>query len=766
MSRLKHRLMAAAGLIILIAAVARLNALDPGAQNPPSREGAVVHDDSQWMSGPTDDSPSANGAVHALFNLHHPETAPFPSDVFTVADHTHNTGRRVNLPFPDCTVYVSDCEDLEVINTLDGFGLQTRISIPFDGSIDVNTVSSETVFLVSLGSTLRLKDDDNDDDDDNDKAVRVIGINQVVWDVPTNTLHVESDELLAQHTRYALIVTDGLRDAAGRPVVATKTFRRFRQAVRGEYKHALLEAIHAARRLGVREPNIVTASVYTTQSITSVMERIRDQIKNGTPAPADFLLGPNGERAVFNVTDVSSIVQRQHTRVNPHGFTAVNLDLAVLQVVPGAVGRIAHGRYVSPRYVVRPDGYIPRVGTLAGVPDMQGYDNVYFSLFLPSGTKPPAGWPVAIIGHGSGSSRHVIPARFASILASYGIATIGISGEGFGFGSLGSLAVTFTNGSSLVIPDEGRSYDQNGDNIITNGEGSNAAVPRLWTIGESDGYKQTAIDLMQLVRIIEVGMDADGDLATDIDWTRIYFHGHSAGGRYGTILAALDPSVSAFSVGTCCGISPEHGRWAPGRRAGLGRMLHERVPSLINVDGITELEGVPIAAPHYNENKPLRNQPAVINTIAGAMEIQSAFEIHEWGQQSGQTTHTWIRHLARHPLPGNVAKPVLLQVNKGDHQAVNPSATAALMTGNLMDRALYYRHDLAFAEDPALPKNPHDVGPMPMHPNPLFRSISRGLQKQIAEFFSSHGTVVIHPEPARFFEVPIVELPEDLNYIR
>ena len=116
----------------------------------------------------------------------------------------------------------------------------------------------------------------------------VVGINQIVWDVQTNTLHVESDELLAQHTRYALIVTDGLRDAGGRPVEASRAFRRFRQTVRGKYKQALLEAIHAARRLGVRERDIVTASVYTTQSVTSVMERIRDQIKNEDAGPGEF----------------------------------------------------------------------------------------------------------------------------------------------------------------------------------------------------------------------------------------------------------------------------------------------------------------------------------------------------------------------------------------------------------------------------------------------------------------------------------------------
>jgi hypothetical protein len=275
-------------------------------------------------------------AVHALFNLHHPETGPFPSDVFTVADQTHNTGRRVNLPYPDCTIRVSDCEDLAVVNTLDGFGLQTRLSIPFDGSIDVNTATSDTLFLISLGSTI---------DRNGDPPGTVIGINQIVWDTFTDTLHVESDELLTQHTRYALIVTNRLRDINGRPVEASDSFRRFRQTVRGEYKRALLEAIHAARGLGVHERDIVTASVFTTQSITSVMERIRDQIKNGTPEPANFLLGSRRERAVFNVADVTSIDWSQHTRVSPPGFTPANppIDLAVLRYIRDAIGTMAYG---------------------------------------------------------------------------------------------------------------------------------------------------------------------------------------------------------------------------------------------------------------------------------------------------------------------------------------------------------------------------------------------------------------------------------------
>ncbi len=215
-------------------------------------------------------------AVHALFDLGTPAGGPFPSNRFTVRDRTQNTRLRVNLPHPDCDERPSDCEDIDVLNEFDGFNMQPRLSIPFDGPIDVYSVSSGNVFLISLGDTL----------DRRDRGGQVVGINQVVWDVETNTLHVEADELLKQHTRYALIVTAGLRDASGRPVRASQSFRRFRSHVRGEYKQDLLDAIHAARRVRVREDDIVTASVFTTQSATAIMEKIRDQIKAGTPEPA------------------------------------------------------------------------------------------------------------------------------------------------------------------------------------------------------------------------------------------------------------------------------------------------------------------------------------------------------------------------------------------------------------------------------------------------------------------------------------------------
>src|SRR6266545_5237855 len=89
-------------------------------------------------------------AVHPRFDLASVSGAPFPSDLYTVADRHNRTGRRVNMPLPDCSTRPSDCNDLAVVNTMDGFNLLPRISIPFDGPIDPSTVSSATVYLVEL----------------------------------------------------------------------------------------------------------------------------------------------------------------------------------------------------------------------------------------------------------------------------------------------------------------------------------------------------------------------------------------------------------------------------------------------------------------------------------------------------------------------------------------------------------------------------------------------------------------------------------------
>ena len=117
---------------------------------------------------------AVGGDVHVLFDLADPAIGPFPSDQFTVADGSQITDRRVALPTPDCGRQPSDCDDIAIINSLDGFNLQPRIAISFDGAIDASSVTSKTVSLVEFG---------------NSTPPRIIEINQIVWDSAANTLY-------------------------------------------------------------------------------------------------------------------------------------------------------------------------------------------------------------------------------------------------------------------------------------------------------------------------------------------------------------------------------------------------------------------------------------------------------------------------------------------------------------------------------------------------------------------------------------------------
>ena len=266
-------------------------------------------------------------------------------------------------------------------------------------------------------------------------------------------------------------------------------------------------------------------------------------------------------------------------------------------------------------------------------------------------------------------------------------------------------------------------------------------------------------------------MDVDGDGSSDLDASRIYYFGISFGGIFGTVLTPIEPRVQAAVLNVAGGSVIEQTRLSPvARGPALGAPLAARILSLLNFPGITELGGVPVSRPYFNENIPLRNQPPVINTITGAMEIQTWIDNQEWVTMSGDPL-AYARHIRQEPLDGIPAKPVIFQFAKGDQSVPNPTTTALVRAGALADRATYYRHDLAFAANRALPKNPHAFAVN--FTTPAAIEIAVAALTQITTFFATEGLAVIDPDGpeqangiGRLFEVPIVApLPEDLNYI-
>ena len=710
---------------------------------------------------------AAAAGTSVRFDLSNPYGSPFPSDRFTQVDWTQKTFRKVNLPKPDCAVLPSDCADIDVINTLDGFNTQPRITVPFSGPIAPASVTSDTVYLVNLG-----------DVQSSQGFGQKVGINQVVWDPASNTLIFESDELLAEHSRYLLVVTTGVRDAAGDPIEAGR-FGRFHRGERNhhdrdddhdhdhdakEYGKSLRDGMHSARAPHHR---VASLSVFTTQTTTADLRKIHRQIKHSHPLPVDFSIANGGAaRAVFPLAGVKGIQFHRQTATattpTTPEFTDSLVPTPALDVVKGAVASIAFGKFTSPDYQ-NAARFIPATPTLTGRPQPESSNELVFELFVPSGEQPAGGWPVAIFGHGFGDSMYGAPWTVASVFASKGIATIAINVVGHGGGAKSTLNVVPVAAGALptVVPAGGRGFDQDGNGSIDSTEGVNAAAPAT-IIGSRDGLRQTVVDLMQLVRQIEVGVDVDGDGHADLDRHRIYYAGQSFGGIYGTMFLGVEDGLKAGVPNVPGGSITEVARLGVFRFL-TALALATRQPQLLNLPPTPNVP-VPFNL-NFNENIPLRGLPTVVNTVPGAIAIQSLLERNEWVQQSGNPV-SYASLIRQDPPRGHAAKPVIFQFAKGDVTVPNPTTSAILRAGDLADRATYFRNDLAYTNNPTgVPKNPHtfltNIGAAGTVPYAVMA------QTQIAIFFATHGTTVIDPDAVGpYFEVPITgAIPEGLNYI-
>jgi hypothetical protein len=691
-----------------------------------------------------------DGPVSVRADASDPLGTVFPSDLFTVHDHGQLTRRRVALPKPDCTTNPNDCFDIDVLNELDGFSLQPRITIPFTGAIDPASVTSETVFLICLGDT-----------GSGQGFGERVGINQVVFDVFSQTVALQSDALLRQHARYLLVVTNDIRDVQGRRIRAGAFDTLLdRPGHAGAHTAAHLQELRPMLAGMHRHTRgrIVAASLFTTQSITADMEKIQRQVAASTPAQVDFIIGSAGGqpvRTVFPVNTLRAVVLKTQNGTAPTFDPPFSIALSILDAVPGAVGQLVYGKFTSPDYEVAARR-IPHTPTATGRPKAQGTNSLVFEIFVPAGPMPPRGWPVVIWEHGLGANIYAGGAwRAAAMLASQGIATIQFNGVGHGGGPLGTVTVQRSDGPDVVFDAGGRGFDQDGNGVIVANEGALAAAPMLSSIGPRDAVRQWAVDSFQLVRQIQLGIDFDADGVPDLDASQIHLLGQSLGSSVAPIVLALEPAVRT-GVLNVVGGGIDFARLGSQRLLIAMSELAVRKPSLINVGGASGFE--------FNENMPLRNLPPVTNTVPGAFAIARMFDAYVWAQQSGDPS-AWAPHIRNRPLPGHSAKPVLLQIAKGDQDVPNAGSMAVVRAGDLADRAMFYRHDLAFAADPTKPKNPHRF--LTNNQAASMRAISLAAQRQVAVFLASMGATTIDPDDAGpLFEMPIrLPLPETLDFI-
>jgi hypothetical protein len=637
----------------------------------------------------------------------------FPTDRLTEADPRQLTGRRVHLSRANCLEAPSSCDEIGLLNGLDGWSVNPRMTLAFTEPIALGSVSRSSAFVLPLGD---------------DVAAEPVGLSRLVWDAATTTLYARPERVLRQDRAHALVVTTGVRDSLGAPLRAPA-------GPRAPLDDRLAKRLKA---LGLDRRAVVASAVFTTQSVTAGLERMREQI-DARPAPqVRFTLAPGNGRSVYARASLESIVfTRQAARAGADRFAApVALDLAV--VPPAEVRTIAVGVFDSASFLSG-SRHIPRSPT-STAPAVLGEERVHVTIFLPEGAMPSAGWPVVVFGHGFGNDRNVIPPLVAGTFARRGFATAAINVVGHGGGPDGTLIIKESGKDPVALPAGGRGLDVDGDGRIgvTEGVGTAQRGP-LALISSRDGLRQTVADLMQLIRAIHRGVDVDGDGRPDLDGDRIYYAGQSFGGIYGTLLMAVDPLPRAGGLNVPGAPIAEIARQATVFRPLLMDQLRLRKPALMNGEK------------DFAESLPLWGQPPETAPAAGSLAIQAYLDRAEWIQQ-GADPSAFAPYLKTAPLTSAGPRPVLIQMAVGDRTVPNPTTEQMIRAGDLQPFVSIYRHDEIVATLPPRFVNPH--GFITWTGFAEVAAIARAAQEQVARFFLSDGRVIDRTDER--FDVPAV----------
>ena len=635
---------------------------------------------------------------------------PFPSDLLTEPDARQRTGLRVNLPLPDCAARPADCAEIRLINQLDGFNPNPRVTIRFSDAIDPESLR-DGVRIAWLDSKTPARFDVY-------PAGKLSPVNQVGYDPATNTAILRPDEVLQGSRRYLLIVTDAVRDLRGDPVEDTPCTQST------DYCGQLNDAITRLQpNLGGRR--IVAASLFTTLSATVFLEETRRLIQE-SPVP---VIRPGATPSV-SLTNLRSITLLQQTRTSPgNQFDETTLSLPVDLLNQANIGRVFFGSFRSPRYL-GPTLTIAPAPTGERIAPPPTSDEIHFHVFLPNAPPPPGGFPVLIAAHGLGDSRFGMPTAMA-IANSAGYAVIAINTFGHGYGPNSGLRLNFADNRSVDIAAPGRGVDIDGNERIDAFEGCVVLAPGL-PIGARDCIRQTAVDYLQMVRLLRAGVDLDGDGRVDLNREGLRFVGQSFGSWVGTLVMALEPSISSAVLNVAPANAVETTRLSPSLRALTLLFLGLRQPSLLN-------KGF-----DFDEDIPFRNEPVRIHTVAGAIAIQEALERFEWIETSGSAM-IFAPHLKSATLPGVGVKRILWQMAWGDRTVPNPSTAALIRAANMTDSFTVYRHDIARQLAPGLEQNPHAFL-VPLGPTEA-QLISLATLQQVLGYIASDGDQIIDPNP-------------------
>ncbi len=478
---------------------------------------------------------------------------PFPCDLYFdqgkpgAGDGTLlDAGASIGLGARVATTNTASIED--ALDLLDGFGTTSAIWFFLSGPIDRASLPPSPRTTPTLADSVFCAD----------AATGTPVPIEIAFDVDVRIPNVLAlvplaGRPLAPKTTYTCVVRTSVT-GGGEPVVPAADFAAVRAGTSpntdADDIFGPVLAVLAGR--GVATSDIAGMTVFTTESTTDDLRRIRDVVLPGLPVPhADFtsrrelvfdtpaklaaLLGPMPHAHIATVATGYYDSARFQTH-DPNG----DGPLGDLPIPPSFVtcATTAPCETTDERFTRDANG-TPVVIDVPAIP---------FTVVIPAGTPPPGGWPVVIQQHGLGGQRDTVVA-FGEADAAAGFASIGIDAvaHGYRFFDCGPSAPcsqdTANNFGGTAVPDgfvDG-TFAGLGVGFLTVNLGFFQAFHNF--VGIRDNFRQTYADLLSLVRLIK-GHSIDAALGVPLDDGHIFYMGHSLGGLMGSGVVPLSPDLA------------------------------------------------------------------------------------------------------------------------------------------------------------------------------------------------------------------------------
>lgn len=423
------------------------------------------------------------------------------------------------------------------------------------------------------------------------------GVDYVTAVVGGNVLAIIPLTPLAEMTTYMAVLTNDIKDTAGNDATPDTTYFLSQrqtswvdengkstdslvpdedaQALEG-LRQMTLGQEAAAASVGIPKEDIILSWTAQTQAITPVLKNLRSIAR-----PAPTTVGPTG----LNTAAVG-------------GFGLADLFAGIITLpyylgVPSATNPIAPltdfwtaapGAYVPPFDALGLDPTSTHVTVANPFPVVTSMQTVPLLMTVPNAasghTRPAAGWPVVIFGHGLGGSRaHMLAVADAAAAVGYVVIAIDFPLHGI-VPEDPSLAPLYIGNTPFAGIANERTFDID---IIDNATGapgpdgitdpSGAHTINLGSMLTSrDNSRQGQADLSILAVTIP-SISFDGDTLPDLDGSTIQYASLSMGSIQGTPFIATEPmvtnallSVPAGGIARAVEASPTFG---PAIRAGL-----------------------------------------------------------------------------------------------------------------------------------------------------------------------------------------------------